>query len=130
MNKLLWALQVLFGAYFILIGVMHFIVPPGLPAQLGWMYELDGTVHAISGTAEILGGLGLILPGLTRIMPVLTVWAAIGLAVVMVLAAVWHVSRGEPVNIAMNVVVALVMGFIAYRRATVNRIAPREAAAS
>jgi uncharacterized membrane protein len=129
MNVLLWALQLLFGAYFVAVGVMHFVVPAGLPPMMSWMYELDGTLHAISGTAEILGGLGLILPGLTRILPVLTVWAAIGLTAVMILAAVWHVGRGEAANIAINIVVAVVLGFIAYRRATANRIAPRAAAA-
>jgi uncharacterized membrane protein len=130
MNKLLWVLQIALGAYFILTGVMHFVVPAGLPAPMAWMYELDGTLHAISGTAEILGGLGLILPGLTRILPVLTVWAAIGLATVMVLAAAWHVTRGEMTNIVTNLVLAALLGFIAYRRATKNKIAPREAAAS
>jgi hypothetical protein len=93
------------------------------------MYDLDPTVHAISGAAEILGGLGLILPGLTRIMPVLTVWAAVGLAAVMLLAAVWHIGRGELTNIAMNLLVAAIMAFIAFRRATGNKIEPRASSA-
>ncbi len=62
MNILLWILQIILGIYFTLIGVMHFIVPDGLPAPMAWMYDLSPTLHYISGTAEILGGLGLILP--------------------------------------------------------------------
>jgi uncharacterized membrane protein len=115
-HRLLWVLQVLFGLYFVSIGVMHFIVPDGLPDQMGWMYELSTTLHVAAGIAEILGGLGLILPGLTRIRPELTVAAALGLVVVMLAAAGWHLTRGEVPNIGVNLVNAAVLGFIAYGR--------------
>lgn len=120
-NKVLWVLQWVFGIYFIAIGVMHFIVPEGLPDLMGWMYELDDTLHVISGVAEILGGLGLILPAVTGIRPELTVYAALGLLVVMVGAIIWHAGRGEPMSIATNVFNAAVMGYIAYGR---SRLAP------
>ncbi|KAA3642833.1 MAG: DoxX family membrane protein [Chloroflexi bacterium] len=125
MNILLWVLQVLFGLYFLAIGIMHFIVPEGLPAQMEWMYSLSTPLHYVSGTAEILGGLGLILPGLTRIQPRLTTWAALGLATVMILAIGYHVTRGELQNVAFNVVLALVTGFIAYGRAKLSPLAGR-----
>ena len=124
MNVVLWVLQALFGVYFIAIGAMHFIVPEGLPDMMSWMYELSDTLHYVSGTAEILGGLGLILPGVTRIRPELTVWAASGLALVMVGAAIWHIGRGEAVSIGLNVANAVVLGFIAYGRA---KLVPLEA---
>lgn len=116
MHRTLWALQIIFGVYFIFVGAMHFILPPGLPAMMAWMYDLSPMLHAVSGSAEILGGLGLILPGLTGIRPRLTPLAAIGLATVMVLAAGWHIPRGEVQNVPGNVVVAAVMAFIAYGR--------------
>ena len=116
MNITLWILQILFGIYFIAIGIMHFIVPDGLPAPMSWMYDLSPTLHVISGTAEILGGLGLILPGLTKIQTRLTPLAASGLALVMVGAAVYHVTRGEIQNIFLNLIIAGIMAFIAYGR--------------
>lgn len=116
MNRLLWVLQVLFGVYFIFVGVMHFVVPDGLPGPMEWMYDLSDTLHYISGTAEILGGLGLILPGLTKIRPELTVFAALGLIIVMLGAVVWHLPREEPANIVTNLVNAGILGFIAYGR--------------
>lgn len=115
-NRTLWILQVVFGLYFIFVGVIHFIVPDGLPALMGWMYDLSDGLHIISGSAEILGGIGLILPGLTKIRPELTVAAAFGLVAVMVGAAVWHATRGEPANIANNVVLAAIVGYIGYAR--------------
>jgi putative oxidoreductase len=128
MNRLLWVLQVVFGVYFVAIGVMHFVVPDGLPPLMGWMYELSEGLHTASGIAEILGGLGLILPGVTRIRPELTIWAAAGLALVMIGAAVWHAGRdGEAVNIALNLFNAAVLGFIAYGRARLAPLAPTPA---
>ncbi len=116
MNILLWVLQVFFGVYFTAIGVMHFIVPPGLPAQMAWMYELSLGLHAFSGLAEILGGLGLILPGLFKIQTRLTYFAGFGLVLVMLGAIGYHFQRGEFSNIMFNVVLALISGFIAYGR--------------
>ncbi len=116
MNILLWVLQVFFGVYFTAIGVMHFIVPPGLPAQMAWMYELSPGLHAFSGLAEILGGLGLILPGLFKIQTRLTYFAGFGLVLVMLGAIGYHFQRGEFSNIMFNVVLALISGFIAYGR--------------
>jgi putative oxidoreductase len=115
-STFLRVLQWAFGIYFIAIGVMHFVVPDGLPAPMEWMYELSGTLHVVSGTAEILGGAGLLLPGLMRIAPQLTILAALGLALVMVGAMAYHASRGEASNIVTNVIVAAIMGYLAYAR--------------
>jgi uncharacterized membrane protein YphA (DoxX/SURF4 family) len=116
MNIILWILQILLGLYFFGTGIVHFVVPPGLPEPMAWMYDLAPTLHWISGTAEILGGLGLILPAATRIQPRLTPLAAAALALVMVLAMGYHVQRGEMINIGMNVVLGLFLAFIAYGR--------------
>ncbi|WP_376790473.1 DoxX family protein [Thermoflexus sp.] len=116
MNGLLWALQVLLGLYFLFTGVIHFVVPPGLPAPMAWMYELPTGLHYFSGTAEILAGLGLILPGLTRIQTRLTPLAALGLVLIMAGAAVWHLTRNEFENIFMNAILAGLAGFVAYGR--------------
>ncbi len=121
MNIVLWILQILLGLYFLAIGVMHFIVPPGLPAAMSWMYDLPGWLHWLSGTAEILGGLGLILPGLTKIQTRLTPLAALGLVLVMVGAIIYHLTRGETQNLVINIILAALLFFIYYGR---TRLAP------
>ena len=72
MNIILWILQIFFGLYFILVGILHFIVPDGLPAPMAWMYDLTPVLHWASGTAEILGGLGLIPRGTVMVLAPLT----------------------------------------------------------
>lgn len=127
MNRLIWVLQVLFGVYFVAIGVMHFTLPAGLPEPMGWMYELSTTLHVASGIAEIAGGLGLILPAATRIKPHLTPLAAAGLAVVMILASVWHLPRGETQTIVVNLVLAGLLASIAYFRWRIRPVVSRNA---
>lgn len=124
MNRVLWVLQIVFGLYFVGVGVTHFILPEGLPELMGWMYELSDGLHVVSGTAEILGGLGLILPAVTRIRPELVTWAAYGLVIVMLGAAVWHISRGEAPQIVLNLINAAILGFIGYGR---QKLHPLEA---
>ena len=116
MNGLLWALQIVLGIYFTAVGVLHFIVPSGLPAPMNWMYELSDSLHYVSGTAEILAGLGLILPGLTRIQTRLTPLAGGGLVLLMIGAIAWHTQRGEFQNLGMNLVLGILAAFIAYGR--------------
>lgn len=121
MNRLLWVLQIVFGLYFIGVGVSHFVVPDGLPELMSWMYDLSDGLHVVAGTAEILGGLGLILPAVTGIRTELVHLAAYGLVIVMVGAAVWHVSRGEATQILLNLVNATILAFVGYGR---QRLSP------
>ena len=123
MNIVLWVLQVLLGIYFLFVGVNHFIVPPGLPASMSWMYDLAPGLHYFSGIAEILAGLGLILPGLFKRYTWLTPLAAAGLVLVMLGAAVFHITRGEYPNIVQNIILAALAAFVAYGR---WKLRPRE----
>jgi putative oxidoreductase len=77
------------------------------------------------GVAELAGALGLLLPALTRRKPVLTAWAATGLVVVMALAGVVHIARGEPQVVPVNLVLGGMAAFIAWGRFRGARIAPR-----
>jgi putative oxidoreductase len=116
MNILLWLLQLLLGSYFVITGIVHFVVPPGLPEPMAWMYELSPWLHYVVGTAEILAGLGLVLPGLLRRHTYLTPLAALGLVFVMLGAASWHLMRGEYASIVMNLALAALAAFIGYGR--------------
>jgi uncharacterized membrane protein YphA (DoxX/SURF4 family) len=121
MHVLLWVLQAFLAIYFLFTGLIHFAVPPGLPAPMSWMYELSAPLHYISGAAEILAAFGLILPAATRIRPGLTPLSAAGLVIVMLLAAIFHLLRWEYQNILMNLVIGTLAAFVAYGR---SRLAP------
>jgi integral membrane sensor domain MASE1 len=46
----------------------------------------------------------------------LTPLAAVGLATIMVLAALFHIGRREWPNVALNLVLGALAGFVAYAR--------------
>jgi len=117
LNIILWVLQGLMAAFFLFHTYLKFAVPQDLPPLMSWLYDLSQPMLILIGVAEFLGALGLILPGLTGARPRLTVYAALGLAAIMGLAIIWHVPRGEVESIGTNVVVGLILLFIAYGRA-------------
>ena len=80
------------------------------------MYDLAPGLHYFSGAAEILAGLGLILPGLFKSYTWLTPLAAAGLVLVMLGAAVFHITRGEYPNVVQNIILAALAAFVAYGR--------------
>lgn len=117
MKRFVWALQIVLGVYFVLVGVVHFVVPDGLPEQMAWMYDLPTWAHVVAGVAEVAGGLGLVLPQLTGIRRELVPMAAAGLTIVMLSAAVYHVGRSEYQNIVFNLVLAGLLAWVAaFRR--------------
>lgn len=111
MNIVLWVLQILLAVAFLMAGTMKLLQPiDRLGKQMGWVNEVpQGRVRFI-GASEALGGLGLILPGALGFAPWLTVAAAVGLAVVMVLAVQFHLARKEKVSPAsVLLIVALIV---------------------
>jgi uncharacterized membrane protein YphA (DoxX/SURF4 family) len=113
----LWIVQVLLGAMFIMAGGMKSFQPiPELAKMLPWAGAVPSGLVRFIGLSELLGGLGLLLPSLLRILPNLTPLAAWGLALIQVLAALFHISRGESSVIGMNLVLLLLAVFIAWGR--------------
>lgn len=59
----------------------------------------------------------MILPAMTGVKPKLTAYAALGLTLVMIFAAIFHISRGEfHFFVPTNLVIGAVSAFIAYGR--------------
>lgn len=125
LHIVLWVLQGLLGALFIFVGFTKISMPINDLAEAGMTFVnsfSEGMVRFI-GVSELLGGLGLILPALLRIRPILTPLAAAGLAIVMVLAAGFHISKGE--DMVQNIVLFVLFAFIAYGRFRLAPIQPK-----
>lgn len=113
-NIALWILQVLLGLAFISAGIMKTFQPVEAlqAAGMGWVNDFPGFMVRFIGLSELAGGVGLILPAALRIKPVLTPIAGFALALVMVLAAAYHVVKGElqalPINLVLGGLAALI----------------------
>jgi uncharacterized membrane protein YphA (DoxX/SURF4 family) len=116
MNSALWIVQVLLAAAFIFAGVTKAFRYEYAHATLPWVKDVPRNLTTFIGVSELLGGLGLLLPALTGILPWLTPLAAAGLALVMLLAIGFHITRREWPAIGFNSVLLLLAAFVAYGR--------------
>jgi uncharacterized membrane protein YphA (DoxX/SURF4 family) len=103
MNVFLWIVQAVLAALFALSGLQKVGQPiEKMTGRYPWMGDVSATTVRFIGVMEVLGAIGLILPAATGIAPILTPIAATGLALLMAVAVLFHIRRGE----AQGVVVA------------------------
>jgi uncharacterized membrane protein YphA (DoxX/SURF4 family) len=122
----LWTVQILLGLTFTSAGAMKLTQPISWVVDtLGWPGAVPAALVRFIGASELLGGLGLVLPAATRIKPALTPLAGAGLITVMVLAALFHLTRGEFGAIPGNVILGSLAAFVAWGRWAKVRIMPR-----
>src|SRR5436309_11293998 len=130
MNTSLWTVQILWGVFFSFTGfgkvlcfnpdVWNLMLP-----RVPWFSAVPQALFVFIGVFEFLGGVGLILPGMTGVKPKLVPLAAFGLTLVMILAAGFHIVRGEyNFFLLINLVLGGGAAFIAYGRLLVTPIAP------
>lgn len=126
-NIALWVAQIALAAMFLMAGFMKLTTGPAEMVEMGMLWAENAPVALIKfiGLAEVAGGLGMILPAATRIKPDLTKLAAAGLAVIMVLAAGLHITRGEFEVVPMNVILFALAIFVIWGRTKKSPIAPR-----
>ena len=96
----------------------HFVPPyrNGRAPGAGWVNDFrSGFVKAL-GAVEIVGAVGLILPAALNIAPVLVPLAAVGLATIMVGAAIVTSRRQEPKHALGNLIYLALAVFVAWGR--------------
>lgn len=112
----LWIVQILLAGMFLMAGVMKTFTPiEELSLTLPYAKDMVFLTRFI-GLTELAAGIGLIVPAALRIQPQLTWLAAAGLALIMLLALVFHLFRGEISAIGTNVVLGILAIFVAWGR--------------
>ncbi|MCQ2001357.1 DoxX family protein [Arthrobacter sp. zg-Y108] len=87
-----------------------------LTENLRWPEDFPAGTVKLIGVLEVLGAVGLIVPQATGILPVLTPLAASALTVLMALAVLVHVRRGERNRIALNLILLVLSLVVALGR--------------
>lgn len=117
MNIALWISQVLLLGMFGMAGVMKTFMTAKAKEMLPWAKERSDGFVGFVGTSELLGALGMFLPLLTGILPWLTALAAVGFALIQILAIFTvHLPKKEYNVIPMNIVLLALAIFVAYGR--------------
>ncbi len=117
MNITLWIIQALLALVFLMAGFMKTFRPlDALAQRMSWVSKVPSPLVRLLGISEWLGAIGLILPALTQILPWLTALAAVGLALIMIGATVFHASRREFPGAGFTVIILILAVFVAYGR--------------
>lgn len=113
-NIALWIAQALLAAMFFLAGMMKTFSPLSELVARGMDY---GTVITrFIGMSELLGGVCLILPSILRVKPMLTIWTAIGITVIMVIAVGYHFLQSDLAGSMTPALLGLMALIIAWGR--------------
>jgi hypothetical protein len=118
--------QGLLAVTFVGTGLWKLLAPiPDLAEAMPWMGQVSPGFLYLTAVLDALGGLGIVLPSISRIKPWLVVPAALGCALLMAGAVVFHVSRGEADAAPFNVFLAVLALAVAWGRGRRVPIAPR-----
>jgi putative oxidoreductase len=117
MKITLWIVQGLLALMFAFAGFTKMTTPISeLAPQMPWVNDFSESMVRFVGAVELLGAIGLLLPALLKIKPLLTPLAALGLAITMLFAAVYHLTKAEYSGIGINAVLGGLALFVAWGR--------------
>lgn len=113
MNRLLWTVQTLLAVLFLYAGGEKQVISA---TELSGQTAIPVVFLRCIGIIEILGGLGLVAPGMLRIRTELTVFAAAGLAAIMIGAVVVTIQTMGVAMATLPCVTGVLALFVAYGR--------------
>ena len=119
MNLALWIVAGLLAAVFLFAGSSKLFIPREKLAKApggGWTLDFSAGFVKALGAVEILGAVGLILPALLDIAPIMVPMAAVGLALIMVGAAIVTFRRQEFKHVLLNLTYLALLIFVAFGR--------------
>lgn len=120
MNIVLWIIQILLALEFLFAGITKLVpgmMPPPPPGA--WLPPMWFLIFI--GVCEVLGALGLVLPGLFRRQQYLTVFAAIGLTILMIGAVIISVMTMGVAAGVLPLITGVLCVFVAYGRSRAYR---------
>ncbi|MEU1391451.1 MULTISPECIES: DoxX family protein [unclassified Nonomuraea] len=129
LNGALWSLQALWGFFFAGSGfgkvlLYDDVLYAAAPRAVAWYAAVPQSLIVFIGIVEVLGGIGLILPTMTKVKPMLAPLAAAGLTLTMILAAGFHIVRGEYELVPANILLGGVAAFVTAGRWKLRPVSP------
>lgn len=117
LSLVLWLLQLVLALLFAGVGFIKITQSQTrLQQTLRWPEDYSAGTVKLIGVLEVLGAVGLVVPQATGLLPILTPVAATALAVLMALAVLVHVRRGERSRIPLGVILLVLSLVVALGR--------------
>jgi hypothetical protein len=114
LDRVLWGVQGFLALFFLFAGAPK-ILGRGIDRWTGFS-DLPRTQVVFTGIAEVLGAAGLVLPMATGVMPWLTPLAAMGLALIVLMASGFHLRADERLEALETALWASIASVIAIGR--------------
>ncbi|MET4060822.1 hypothetical protein ABIB35_002378 [Arthrobacter sp. UYP6] len=118
MSLFLWILQIVLALMFMGIGGQRLTRSAQQLRKLPWTDGYHPAAIRALGGVELLAGLCLLLPGVLGWAPLLTPVAGVGLVVLMALAVLMHLRRGQRQAAVLPVILLVMAGIVAWGRLT------------
>ena len=112
-NVILWIAQGFLALTLFSAGFMKIFTPEGLPFT--WIKD-NANLVLFTGVIDLLAGIGIILPSILRVKTELTIFTAYGIAILMIAAIIFHISRGEAKDIGFNLFMLFIAVFVGWGR--------------
>ncbi|KFF12911.1 hypothetical protein IW15_09000 [Chryseobacterium soli] len=117
MNIILWIIQGLLSAFFIMPGYGKITGSKEKHIADGHLKTNSSIIPIrILGVLELLGCVGIIVPWLTGIAPILTPITAVCFCIIMVAGMLVHTSKQEYKMLPMLIIVFILSAVVAYHR--------------
>jgi uncharacterized membrane protein YphA (DoxX/SURF4 family) len=118
MNIALWIVACVLAAAFGASGAAKVLQPREklIAGGYAWAEDFSAAQVKLIGLVEMVGAVGLVLPAAVGVVDVLTPMAAVGLALVMVAAALVHGRRRETTHVSRPLVLAVIAVAVAVLR--------------
>ena len=117
MNTTLWIIQGIVATALAVSGLIIMLLPKEkLATKLSWVTEYSNGMRYFICSSKILGAVGLILPMYLNILPVLTPVAACCVALFMLFAMRYHITKKEYKDVPATIIFFVLAVFIAYNR--------------
>ena len=118
MRDVAWMLSIVLAILFLVVGINMAYFYERAKKTLPWVNELPEIIVKILGGLQILGAIGLIAPMFFESYAWLTAAVASALAMLMMMAAVFHVRRHDTDAAWLNGLLAVFLLLVAFARWT------------
>ncbi|MDX8341603.1 DoxX family protein [Draconibacterium sp. IB214405] len=117
MNIALWIIQIILATLFLTSGSLKLVLSKDrLSTSFNWIDDFSQQQVKIISSFEVLGALGLFLPGVYGVFEILIPLAALGLAIMMVFAAIVHLKRFEQNEMILNLILFVLLLLVSISR--------------
>jgi len=117
MNTTLYVIQGVLTAFFIYASLSKLLQTRDQQIKrIPEMSHLSGTQVKLIGLAELLGAIGVTAPMLLGVSPILIPFAAVGLALIMLSATIFHIVHRSYKPIVFTATLMFLSAFVACRR--------------